>query len=96
MISRSWTSFLPGNPPQRSSLSLDPDADLAPLQAEAVNLLSSMMFMDEASRPEIPAVLKHPLWWTAEKKLEFLADVSDRCDLECLLNLMSSNHHPSS
>eukprot|EP00955_Chlamydomonas_euryale_P030701 323223-Chlamydomonas_euryale.AAC.1 len=48
------------------------------MQAEAVNLLSAMLLKDAAARPAMPGVNAHPMWWSAETKLQFLADVSDR------------------
>ena len=67
----------------RDSNILHSAPDLSPLgshQAEAANLLSAMMNKDAAERPTMPAVLAHPLWWSAEQQLQFLVDISDRCD----------------
>ena len=49
-------------------------------QAEAVNLLLAMLHKDAGARPSMPAVLAHPLWWGAEQQLQFLVDISDRCE----------------
>ena len=36
---------------------------------------------DPKMRPDTAAVLAHPAWWTAQRKLAFLLDVSDRFEL---------------
>lgn len=46
---------------------------------EALNLVSAMVQRDPAGRPVMAAVLDHPLWWPAERQLQLLVDVSDRC-----------------
>lgn len=65
--------------------------DLAPLQThisnlstavEATHLISTMIAKDARRRPTAFAVLKHPLFWPASKKLAFLLKVSDRFEVE--------------
>jgi len=56
-------------------------AALAPLP-EAANLVGAMLLKDPAVRPVMPAVLGHPLWWSAEQQLQFLVDISDRVENE--------------
>ena len=46
------------------------------------NLILSMINPDALSRPTIEAVIKHPLFWDANKSLQFLEDVSDRIEKE--------------
>ncbi|GAX84340.1 hypothetical protein CEUSTIGMA_g11762.t1, partial [Chlamydomonas eustigma] len=59
-----------------------PDMSLLKSQVEALNLLSAMLIKDATLRPSMPAVLSHPLWWGAEKQLQFLVDISDRVENE--------------
>lgn len=49
---------------------------------EAAPLLRTMLDRDPALRPGAAAVLAHPFWWTDERKLQFLAELSDRVELE--------------
>jgi serine/threonine-protein kinase/endoribonuclease IRE1 len=37
---------------------------------------------DPSKRPSATEILAHPMWWDAEKKLQFLIDASDRVELE--------------
>ncbi|KAF3926342.1 Endoribonuclease [Arthrobotrys entomopaga] len=50
--------------------------------AEAADLIASMIARNPKSRPDATAVLTHPFFWSAEKKLNFLLDVSDRFEKE--------------
>ena len=54
--------------------------NMAPLvhQPEALNLLQAMLHKDPGSRPVMPAVLAHPMWWSPDSLLQLLVDVSDR------------------
>lgn len=58
--------------------------DLSPLQSlgedvvEAEHLVSSMVAASPSARPTAAAVLQHPFFWPAQKRLAFLQDVSDR------------------
>lgn len=63
--------------------------DLSPLEkfcpndfVEATKLISSMIAASPKSRPDTAAILKHPYFWSAGKKLEFLLKVSDRFEIE--------------
>lgn len=49
---------------------------------EAVNLLNKMLNQIPDKRPTAENVLKHPLFWSRAKKLEFLLKVSDRLEIE--------------
>ena len=46
------------------------------------DLISSMIQKNPMIRPDIGTVMKHPFFWSAEKKLEFLLKVSDRFEVE--------------
>ncbi|KAF3912168.1 Endoribonuclease [Orbilia brochopaga] len=50
--------------------------------AEAKDLIASMIARHPKLRPDATAVLTHPFFWSAEKKLNFLLDVSDRFEKE--------------
>ncbi|CCE64353.1 hypothetical protein TPHA_0H01470 [Tetrapisispora phaffii CBS 4417] len=52
------------------------------LQLEAKDLISRMISNDPLSRPPALDVLKHPLFWSVSKKLQFLLKVSDRFEGE--------------
>ena len=49
---------------------------------EALNLIEKMIGSEPSLRPTASAVLKHPLFWSKDKCLTFLQDVSDRVDKE--------------
>lgn len=46
------------------------------------DLISSMIHKNPMARPDIGVVMKHPYFWSVEKKLEFLLKVSDRFEVE--------------
>ena len=48
----------------------------------AINLMEKMIGVEPSLRPPSSAVLKHPLFWSKDKSLNFLQDVSDRVDKE--------------
>ncbi|EPS43329.1 hypothetical protein H072_2682, partial [Dactylellina haptotyla CBS 200.50] len=50
--------------------------------AEAADLIASMIARNPKARPDATAVLTHPFFWSADKKLTFLLDVSDRWEKE--------------
>lgn len=49
---------------------------------EATDLISSMISSNPKSRPDTGTILKHPYFWSYNKKLEFLLKVSDRFEIE--------------
>lgn len=49
---------------------------------EASDLLSSMIAFNPKTRPDTTLLLKHPYFWSMNKKLEFLLKVSDRFEVE--------------
>ena len=49
---------------------------------EAVDLVRRLISADPAQRPSTAEVMLHPFWWSREKRLLFLNDVSDRVELE--------------
>ncbi|KAG4305306.1 hypothetical protein PORY_001476 [Pneumocystis oryctolagi] len=48
----------------------------------AKDLISKMLNLNPNERPDVSFVVKHPYFWTSEKKLSFLVDVSDRFEAE--------------
>lgn len=46
------------------------------------DLISGMIQKNPLLRPDIKSIMKHPYFWSAEKKLEFLLKVSDRFEVE--------------
>ncbi|XP_059472243.1 serine/threonine-protein kinase/endoribonuclease IRE1 [Neocloeon triangulifer] len=46
----------------------------------AFNLVEAMIAIDPTRRPTASAVIKHPFFWDAAKRLTFLQDVSDRVE----------------
>lgn len=62
--------------------------DLGPLDvlgdyaAEARDLITAMLSPDPRQRPAARAVLSHPFFWSAKKRLAFLCDVSDYFEKE--------------
>ncbi|XP_047954674.1 serine/threonine-protein kinase/endoribonuclease IRE1a-like isoform X1 [Salvia hispanica] len=49
---------------------------------EAVDLLLQLLNPNSEMRPKASDVLNHPLFWSAEMRLSFLRDTSDRVELE--------------
>lgn len=49
---------------------------------ESRDLIERMISRDPRQRPDAKQVLKHPLFWSQEKRLDFLLKVSDRFDIE--------------
>ncbi|KAI5848700.1 hypothetical protein DFP73DRAFT_542098 [Morchella snyderi] len=49
---------------------------------EARDLISSMIDHNPKKRPDATKVMIHPFFWSAEKRLNFLLDVSDRFEVE--------------
>lgn len=49
---------------------------------EASNLISSMIHFNPKMRPNTAAIMKHPYFWSTNKKLHFLLKVSDRFEVE--------------
>ncbi|SCU95977.1 LAME_0F14334g1_1 [Lachancea meyersii CBS 8951] len=49
---------------------------------EATDLLTQMLAHKPSKRPTADQIIKHPLFWTLPKKLEFLLKVSDRFEVE--------------
>ena len=48
----------------------------------AVNLIESMLQLHASRRPSANAVSLHPIFWSKERQLQFLMDVSDRIEKE--------------
>ncbi|QSL64078.1 hypothetical protein MERGE_000233 [Pneumocystis wakefieldiae] len=48
----------------------------------AKDLISKMLNLDPKKRPDAEFVVKHPYFWSSEKKLSFLIDTSDRFETE--------------
>ncbi|KAG0261871.1 bifunctional endoribonuclease/protein kinase ire1 [Mortierella polycephala] len=49
---------------------------------EAKDLISKMIAHDPADRPDAFAVMHHPFFWSANKRLMFMQDCSDRFEVE--------------
>lgn len=49
---------------------------------EAKDLIIRMLRTEPNERPDIEEVIKHPYFWSIEKKIEFLLKVSDRFEVE--------------
>ncbi|BFZ57838.1 bifunctional endoribonuclease/protein kinase ire1 [Savitreella phatthalungensis] len=48
----------------------------------AKELITRMIARDPKSRPDAAEILRHPLFWSADRRLSFLLDMSDRLDVE--------------
>lgn len=53
-----------------------------PDMVESRDLIERMISRDPRQRPDAKQVLKHPLFWSQEKRLDFLLKASDRFDIE--------------
>ncbi|KDP43783.1 hypothetical protein JCGZ_22410 [Jatropha curcas] len=58
------------------------DLSLVEYIPEAEDLISRLLNPDPELRPKALEVLHHPMFWSSEKRLSFLRDVSDRVELE--------------
>lgn len=67
---------------QANILSNEFNLNLIQNNFEALNLVEKMIQVEPSLRPPSFAVLKHPLFWSKEKSLTFLQEVSDRVDKE--------------
>jgi len=56
--------------------------DEEPMNLLKVSLIEKMICFEPSDRPPAAAILKHPVFWTKEKTLTFLQEVSDRVDKE--------------
>ena len=67
-----------------SMLNIQGQANLELLaqQPEALNLVQAMLKPQPKQRPSIAAVMAHPFWWPASRKLAFLVDLSNRFENE--------------
>jgi serine/threonine-protein kinase/endoribonuclease IRE1 len=55
---------------------------LGDCQYEATHLITGMLAREPRQRPDATAVLIHPFFWSPEKRLAFLVDVSDHFEFE--------------
>jgi len=67
---------------RKGSYSLDALEVLGDFAYEAKDLITSMISASPKQRPLTHAVMCHPFFWTAKKRLEFLCNVSDFFELE--------------
>ena len=51
-------------------------------QPEALDLIEMTLAAKPQDRPPIAAVLRHPMWWSIDRRLSFLIDVSDTVEGE--------------
>ena len=61
---------------------IDDLQSLGDYQWEAKDLISSMLAKDPHHRPDAVTVLRHPFFWSAEDRLDFLCQVSDGFEFE--------------
>jgi serine/threonine protein kinase len=58
---------------------LDPDLTQE-RDKEAINLIEIMIKNDPAKRPKADELLRHIFFWTNDKKLKLIQDLSDRLE----------------
>lgn len=51
-------------------------------QVEISDLIRSMIDYDPIKRPDIISVMRHPYFWSVQRKMEFLLKISDRFEIE--------------
>lgn len=68
---------------------------LGDYQWEAKDIISWMIQMEPQKRPDASSILRHPFFWSANKRLDFLCDVSDGFEHEKYeLDLYLKRHFP--
>ena len=69
---------------ERDSRVLRGDYDLSAINhlQEAKDLVRKCLEFEAEKRPSAKECLKHPTWWSREKRTQFLCDISDRMELE--------------
>lgn len=65
-----------------NTLNGNPDLDALSHLPEARHLLRNLLSTEPQHRPSAEGVLKHLLWWSPERRLAFLVDISERMELE--------------
>ncbi|PRT54925.1 Serine/threonine-protein kinase ppk4 [Wickerhamiella sorbophila] len=66
---------------ENQNFNLD-ELDRFPFAIEARDLISQMISFNPRRRPDTAEILKHPLFWSDNEKLDFLVKVSDRLENE--------------
>lgn len=66
----------------RNRFNLDHLDLLGDIGVLAKDLIGQMILQDPKARPDATTVLRHPFFWNAERRLNFLLDVSDRFEIE--------------
>ncbi len=70
--------------------------DLLSQLPEAANMIAAMLQLQSSRRPTMAAVMAHPAWWNAERKLAFLVEISNFVEFQdrqvCAVLQASSNH----
>ncbi|KKY39033.1 putative serine threonine kinase irei [Diaporthe ampelina] len=67
---------------RKGTYSLDRLEVLGEYQQEATHLIEKMISANPKERPKTKDILVHPFFWSAEKRLTFLCDVSDAFERE--------------
>lgn len=67
---------------RKGTYSLDRLEVLGEYQREATHLIEKMISANPKERPKTKDILVHPFFWSAEKRLTFLCDVSDAFERE--------------
>lgn len=44
---------------------------------EATNLVAAMLQLESSRRPSMAAAMAHPAWWSSDRKLAFLVEISN-------------------
>ena len=66
----------------KGTYNIDALGCLGDYQWEARHLIGAMLNHNPKERPDAAAILRHPFFWSAEKRLTFLCDVSDSFEHE--------------
>mgnify|MGYP001032617077 FL=1 len=81
---------------QRETNILNRNSDLSKVNSEAKHLIGQMIQFESHLRPPATYIAKHPLFWSYEKKLNFMLELSDKLETNkslLELNLESECKH---
>ena len=56
-------------------------------------MIAAMLQLQSSRRPSLPAVMAHPAWWSADRKLAFLVEISNFVEFQDRQARICSSDH---